>query len=168
MAGASALRYSLMARQNMCTDGGCGFCVHCVEYDADCSYEAAKKILVREKGGMSYEDAKASVLRMPEHLPVCRPGCRTQSGQVNHTFCRECKERHEKYVAMHKKGPSGFSPLEAFELCREVIGNMSRDPETKELLDKLIERGRETPKPPTGRRAAIEATKRKRADRERL
>lgn len=67
---------------------------------------------------------------------------------------------------MHKKGPSGFSPLEAFELCREVIGNMSRDPETSELLDKLIERGKATPKPPTGRRAAIEATKRKRAERE--
>lgn len=93
----------------------------------------------------------------------CPSKCRTVTKEVRSEYCRNCKERHKQYANMHKRGPSGMTPLEAFELCREVIGNMQRDPETRELLDKLIERGKETPKPPTGRRAAIEHTKRKKA-----
>lgn len=155
----------------MCTDGGCGFCGTCTSEREGCTHEQGWEIYELEnKRGMSYEAAKKQVLDPKEQvggLPICRPSCRTQSKQVNHTFCRECKERHKKFAAMHKKGPSGFTPLEAFELCREVIGNMSRDPETSELLDKVIQRGKETPKPPTGRRAAIEATKKKVAERER-
>ncbi len=52
----------IQKRQNMCTDGGCGFCVHCVEYDNDCSYEHAKEILALEKRGTDYREAVKLVL----------------------------------------------------------------------------------------------------------